>query len=334
MKNLISIVVPVYNLASCLDATLDSFVKQTSENWECILVDDGSTDQSAQICDNIAETDPRFKVIHTANQGVVRARSTGVDHTNGDWILFVDGDDFLVEDTIRILQNLIAENPLVDIVKFSFKYVDENRNPLAKPEALAHQGHVRGQDLVVSTQKSLGEHLGSAIGDKLYRADFLRQVFSQVVHIRIAHSEDLLFSTIALLSCDKVFFLDTCLYEYVQREGSVSHRYMDNRLDEKIIYSNFVKSALAQTNFIKEPLKVKLGLALDYEVVMGAFLHSFGYAPTLKDFRRDLKKISKSHNLVNLIHNRWGSLKQKFFLRFLSCSFLSVFFLFFLRKRR
>lgn len=105
----VSIIVPVYNVEKYLHRCLDSVAAQTFTNWECILVDDGSPDASGKICDEYAEKDPRFRVIHKANGGVSSARNVGLDAAEGDWISFVDADDWIEISMIEELYDFAKE---------------------------------------------------------------------------------------------------------------------------------------------------------------------------------------------------------------------------------
>ena len=96
-KPLFSIVVPVYNAKQYLGRCLDGIQTQTLGDFECLLVDDGSTDGSAAVCDEICTRDKRFKVFHVANGGVSRARNIGLDNANGEWTVFCDSDDWYDE---------------------------------------------------------------------------------------------------------------------------------------------------------------------------------------------------------------------------------------------
>lgn len=108
--DLISVIVPIYKTEPFLRKCLDSIVKQTYENIEIILVDDGSTDNCGVICDEYAAQDRRIKVIHQANAGVSAARNAGLESASGDWIGFVDSDDFIEPDMYEYLLNLAQEN--------------------------------------------------------------------------------------------------------------------------------------------------------------------------------------------------------------------------------
>lgn len=93
-----SVIIPVYNVRPYLNSCLDSICAQKYSDWECILVDDGATDGSGRICDEYAQKDSRFRVIHKANGGVSSARNRGIDESTGEWLVFVDADDFVTDD--------------------------------------------------------------------------------------------------------------------------------------------------------------------------------------------------------------------------------------------
>lgn len=110
---LISVIVPIYNVGIYLEECLDSIVGQSWRNLEIILVDDGSTDGSGDICDEYASRDPRIRVLHTANGGISRARNLGVEASTGDFIGFVDSDDFISLEMYRMLARALAAEDAV-----------------------------------------------------------------------------------------------------------------------------------------------------------------------------------------------------------------------------
>lgn len=110
INNLISVIIPVYNVEQYLKRCLDTVINQTYKNLEIILIDDGSTDNGGKICDEYALKDNRIKVIHKENGGVSSARNLGLDIAKGDYIGFVDSDDFIENDMYEILHNLLITN--------------------------------------------------------------------------------------------------------------------------------------------------------------------------------------------------------------------------------
>lgn len=106
----VSIIIPVYNSEQYLTECLNSVVSQTYDSINLILIDDGSSDASGKICDGFASSDPRIRVIHTENQGVSEARNTGIAESSGDYVCFVDSDDYVAPDYIEYLLNLLEDN--------------------------------------------------------------------------------------------------------------------------------------------------------------------------------------------------------------------------------
>ena len=109
-KDLISVVIPVYNTEKYLKECIDSVINQSYNNLEIILVDDGSTDNSLEICNKYADMDKRIKVIHKNNGGLSDARNVGIENANGKYITFVDSDDFIENDMYELLYNDVCEN--------------------------------------------------------------------------------------------------------------------------------------------------------------------------------------------------------------------------------
>lgn len=122
---LITIIIPVYNTEKYLKKCVMSIVNQTYKNLEIILIDDGSTDSSPMICDTLAEKDNRITVIHQANGGLSSARNTGLDNMHGDYVMFVDSDDYTDTNMIEFLLNQIGN---ADISMCGYTDFDENGN--------------------------------------------------------------------------------------------------------------------------------------------------------------------------------------------------------------
>ena len=121
---LVSVIVPVYNVAPYLEQCLDSIVNQRYRNLEIILVDDGSTDESGAICDRYAEQDGRIQVVHKENGGQSSARNVALDMMTGEWVLFVDSDDWIELNTLELLFEQKDER--ADLVEFGVNLVYSN----------------------------------------------------------------------------------------------------------------------------------------------------------------------------------------------------------------
>ena len=144
--NLISIIVPIYNSEKYLPKCLDSIIAQTYTNWEAILVDDGSPDNCGKICDEYAQKDSRFKVIHQVNRGVVATRNNAILHSKGDYLAFVDSDDTISENMIEEMVSL-ANKGSQDIVWCNLKWIFSNSYK-AETISVAKDNHVNIKNLL------------------------------------------------------------------------------------------------------------------------------------------------------------------------------------------
>lgn len=122
-KFLVTIIVPVYNTSAYLHRCITSIINQTYKQLEIILVDDGSTDESPRICEDYAKKDCRVKVIHKTNGGLSSSRNTGLDHATGEWITFVDSDDWIANDTVQFCADYISTDDSIDVVQYAIKEV-------------------------------------------------------------------------------------------------------------------------------------------------------------------------------------------------------------------
>ena len=131
MQALISVIVPVYNVAPYLRQCVDSILSQSYTNLEVLLIDDGSTDESGAICDEYAQQDSRVKVIHKSNGGLSSARNVGLSLASGEWISFVDSDDWLDTDIYQKCIDELERYPDLDLVRFfiNYTYLEKGSNP-------------------------------------------------------------------------------------------------------------------------------------------------------------------------------------------------------------
>ena len=224
-----SIIVPVYNVAPYLRECLDSVCRQSLTDWECICVDDGSTDGSDLILDEYATKDPRFRGIHQPNGGEGAARNAGLAVARGEWIVFLDGDDLLSSDALRRIGEVVAAD--VEIIRFDFSTFQDSELPTFES---ARAGKHR--DVDISRKIDMSEFF-AYVWQHAYR----RKTIAGMQFTRYKRGCDRVFFDDVLLNhVSSVRILDASLYGYRQRPGSAMNTQpsmqvlldeMDHRLD-------------------------------------------------------------------------------------------------------
>lgn len=216
MNDLISVIVPVYKVENYLHSCVDSILNQTYSNLEIILVDDGSPDGCGQICDAYNQMDSRVKVIHQENAGVGVARNSGMKMASGEYIMFVDSDDWLAPDAIQTLYDrLIADSSAFAMGKHTDAYEDGRLN---------ESSCAWMQDSVLSGAELLGRMDGRynvpvAAWAKLYR----REVLEQILYPRLKCAEDLWVFPDIVDGCERISVVGKTIYYYFQRSDSLIH---------------------------------------------------------------------------------------------------------------
>ncbi len=232
-KPKISIIVPVYNVEKYIRRCLDSIKEQTFTDWECICVDDGSPDNSGRICDEYAKKDSRFVVIHKKNGGVSSARNSGLNVAKGEWISFIDSDDWIEKETYESVIK-VAENNCVDLVQFGIVIEKDEKIILEKSYKDGFVG-----DLSESFEPSAWHKL------------FLRKII-YANNIRfpegITLSEDRYFSFMCYLNASKIYSLNKCFYHYRCYSESSTHKMSEKNIQDEINAITLMENALSCSN--------------------------------------------------------------------------------------
>lgn len=222
MEEKISVIVPVYNIAGYVDKCISSLVAQTYENLEILLVDDGSTDESGRICDAWATKDARITVFHKENGGLSDARNYALDRMNGEWIGFVDGDDWVHPHMFALLLGAARAN---DAQMASCSYTRENPEEFRRM-LLAEEIPVR----TVSGLEALNDlRITNVMAwNKLYR----RSLFENLRYPKGRCHEDEFLAHYLLDRCEKIAVVDCPLYFYENRGGSIMRTMSKERLGD------------------------------------------------------------------------------------------------------
>lgn len=233
----ISVIVPVYNSEKYLHRCIDSILAQTFTDFELLLVDDGSKDKSGVICDDYVTTDPRVRVFHKPNGGVSSARNLGLDNARGEWICFVDADDWLTQDAYEtIICNIKSYK--TEIVGFGFWSVFKAQTyPVEYPSI---------ENGKIYFMREMLLHGWTVVWNTFFRKDFLNYYKIRFTEsISIGEDLELLFR--AYLHANEIVVIDKLLYYYNRmNENSALHRMTVKQSDD------IIRANLSLAQFFKD----------------------------------------------------------------------------------
>lgn len=237
-KKLVSIIVPVYNTEKYLNKCIDSILNQSFKDFELILVDDGSTDKSGTICDDYAKKDSRILVIHKENGGQATARNAGLDIASGEYVGFVDSDDFIEPEMYEAMLSAI-DNTGAEIAMCGKLLVSADYKTKSNRFVLDGQALWEGDDII--KRFLLGDNIGSSPCDKL----ILKSLFEKPYKTRFPHGyicEDLVPIFEVLCKASRLVHVGNAYYNYYQRENSTSRgRQVQEKTYGLIIFSSQIR---------------------------------------------------------------------------------------------
>lgn len=217
----VSIIVPIYNVQEYLCTCIESVLRQTYQDFELILVDDGSPDNCGAICDEYATKDERIRVIHQQNGGLSAARNAGLDVATGKYIYFLDGDDFIDPDLLETAATYMETG--LDMLIFGYRKVFENSDTQEKKQ------NWHGQIQILNEQERkhflintlLAYKLGWEAWNRVYRREIIEKYELRFEDNRKIFAEDLYFCLCYCAHADAILSVDKCLYNYRIRNTSI-----------------------------------------------------------------------------------------------------------------
>ena len=252
MNPLISLIIPVYNVEKYLDKCMESVLAQTYDNFEVILVDDGSTDSSGKMCDEYAKKDRRVRVFHQKNSGVCRARNLGIDNARGDFISFIDADDWIDEKYLEILVKTQAEKDY-DFTLCEFTNVDEETGKAERMISYDAQCEYFDDDIKqYVTPKTLVNPKKQMIGNpycKLFRKRIIEDnnlKYCEEIHLH----EDRMFNYEYCQHIKSFAYMSKSIYTRRVRHDSAMNIYREDTLAEyQKICKEFMRILNAYSDF-------------------------------------------------------------------------------------
>lgn len=250
----VSVIIPVYNVEKTLKRCVDSFLQQTFQDFELLLIDDGSTDKTGAICDEYALKDSRVRVIHTANEGVSSARELGIKEAAGVYSIHADGDDWVEPAMLsEMYQEAVANDADIVIADFFYEESGEVMHRVQKPTTL------EGKSLVcdVLTGTVHGSTCNKLVRHQLY-ADF-------DIHfpVGINYGEDALTMIGLFLHVHRVVYLPKAYYHYICNYQSVTRQPSKAKFEERRNYISHLKQLLKDSCFEEAICQTALRVRVD-----------------------------------------------------------------------
>ena len=244
--NEIAIIVPMYNVEKYVKQCIESIKEQTYVNFKCVLIDDGSTDETLSIARSIVEKDPRFLIESITNSGPAAARNIGIEKTLSEYIMFVDSDDLLSENALELLINSITANENIDmVVGKTIRFNDQKKWPVT-----SHEKYKVTKEGIknIADNPELFYAIGPAA--KLFKRSLIGDMrFDE----KITFAEDQLFSYHCYLNSKNIYTLDECVYFYRVREdeSSLTQTYRKKILKNLDVLLNVMKDAQQLTSALQ-----------------------------------------------------------------------------------
>lgn len=263
---LVSVIIPVYNVADYLDECLKSVLCQTYRNLEIILVDDGSTDNSGDICEKYRQIDSRVHVIHQCNSGQACARNAGMSYSHGEYIAFVDSDDVVEPLMIEVLLNACIK---YNCPMSCIDYIEYQHNIKLKNV----HNHYRNNKLMYSEEmlKYLAIpnnylHVTYCVWSKMYKRDLIDSLSFPVGKIY----EEILFNIKAILAAKRIAYVGGIYYLYRIRKGSTTQETDINKYTDKL-FRDWMSLTEEKNLFLKQNVDISIfnaHLAVDYSSLL------------------------------------------------------------------
>ena len=309
-----SFIVSIYNVENYLAQCLDSIINQTYGDFEVILVDDGSTDNSGKICDQFQIKDNRIRVIHKQNEGLMSTRKIGVKEAKGKYICFIDGDDYISSDLLETYKRIHSKFD-IDVIccGYTESYIDENKEiKLDLPTGLYNKNKLEKEiyPYMLSKRPFFNFFINPSVWSKCFKKELIQDLYEKIP-LNISLGEDVALTYDALLKAENVYILGYTGYMYRQNPKSMTHTY-DKKLFEKVTnLATFLEKNLSRSKFNLNKQTIDYIIYLLYLSIDNEFKYN-----DEKDLNNKIKNFSKYLN-VSVFNNALreispDNLKDKF----------------------
>ena len=323
MKNvddLITVIIPVYNVKVYLKKCIHSVLKQTYSNLEIILVDDGSTDGSGLICDEFKKIDNRVVVIHKKNEGLGYARNSGLDKTTGEYVTFVDSDDYIEPTMVESLYKCIKRYN-VDECKMGFERVNDESKVVGsrkyKFELFSgNEAKEKYAPRLIGASSKEHDSIDMCVWGTLFNYNLIRKYHLRFPSERELISEDLIFHLEYLQYAQGACTIENTEYKYRINEKSLSKKYLEGRIDKSLFFYENIIEILKRYSYNNNVLNrakrmffIHIKMAISQEIIYEGNKMSMAI--------NNIKKICGDQRVKRIIDNypeKELGLKQRIFL--------------------
>lgn len=289
-KDLVSVVVPVYNVEQYVGHCVESLLNQTYPNMEIILVDDGSRDQSGAVCDRYGQKDRRIVVIHKKNGGLSDARNEGIRRASGKWITFVDSDDYVHPEYVRVLHRNITESGAeISVCQFVRESADRERAAWEGKENKAIPGRTTIYSGAESLENLLYQYISTSAWAKMYKTELFEGTFFPCGKLY----EDVVTVFDVFGKAEHVVVSNCALYCYCVRKGSIVRRKFEEAKLDYIENTRYVLDRTRELFPALEKAAISRALWADVHIVV-QIGRDKRYAGVQAELWKEIKKYRKS----------------------------------------
>ena len=294
----VSVIIPVYNTEKYLTACVDSILNQVNVSLEIILVDDGSSDSSGQICDEYANKHNNIKAIHIKNSGQAVAKNEGLKYAQGNYVALTDSDDKMTPSMLSKMVTSGYEHD-ADIVCCNYKQIDEQGN-------VSHTDSTNKEYILNHEQALIHFYSRDKIYSQCWTKIYKRQMLIDY-HIEndpIRYDEDIIFNIKAFKAAQKTIILDEPLYEYTYRENSVAHGYWNFKKN----INQYIDDRIKRVKITQEAVNKESAIVKEWSLVHIIIYYNelLGRVALYPEFHSDIR----IKNILRFIRNNKNILNQ------------------------
>lgn len=319
-----SVIVPVYNNESYLEHCISSILFQSCDDFELILVNDGSTDRSSQICDEFASKDSRIRVIHRKNNGgVVVARNEGLANAFGKYVVHVDGDDWISKKLLERAKQTLYQNDEPDIYIFSYIKIQDNGKYIKKNlevrEGLYNKERLRREiypNMICRVGKKIRSGIDSgSLWNKIIKRELLERHYCR--DLSLFRGEDSVCAWECMYFAEKIFFSNLNLYFYncANHDSSINKYHADLYENNKAVV-NYLRTYLNEEKDIQIERQINV---LEYRGIMGAIHQEIRFRHSIHDSARLLAQKSRDKKVIYYVEGLPKNIRPYIWLLNLKC---------------